>query len=301
MNISDLRNRLLTDVTSEEWPGLLDELDSAGFFSLPEESPEQFAQRLLLLFGELEKLRSGSSVLGQRIAGLLPLPGKSIRESADLTWAKYRFRAEWIPVWFSSRETGCFSAGILLEVDRILPLIFLHGTFARKQTRMGYDAQETLAHEMIHGVRTAFPESAYDEYFPWQISRSGFRRALGNLFRKWILPFLFFGGMALSGILAALKAAFPENVSAGTALVPLILPLGVVIRERILMRRMAKAARNLRLAGLEAEPLLLRLSDREIFKIAAADSPGDILLKGNESIRWKMLLKKFRMKDTSNP
>lgn len=135
-------------------------------FPVPAESDGAFAARLEILSGELEALQNGSSDLLSLIGGSRPLSGE-IREAAGrLTWEKYRFRAEWVPGWYSSRRTGFWSAGILLEVDGSLPLLFLHGKFARRRRRLGYDAAETLAHELIHAVRTAFPASVYEEYFP---------------------------------------------------------------------------------------------------------------------------------------
>ena len=151
---------------------------------------------------------------------------------------------------------------------------------------MGYDASETLAHEMVHAARTAFPSSVYEEYFACQVNASAFRRMAGNLFRRWELPALFSCGLAAAPVLAVIGVSW--------WFLPLLLPAAVVLREFALRRRLARAAKHLRKAGFAALPLLLRLSDREIFEIAAL-APGEIMAKKETSARWKMLLEKFRL------
>ena len=206
-------------------------------------------------------------------------------EAEDLTWGKFRFRAGWVPAWYSARQTGFLSAGIQLEADNLLPLVFLHSGFIRKQCRLGYDVAETLAHEMIHAVRIPFPGSVYEEYFPCQMSRSAFRRNVGNLFRKWYLPLLFFGGLALAPVLASLET--------GIWYAPLIFPLLILLREIQIRLRLARAAANLRNAELNPLPVLLRLSDSEIFELAHC-TPEEIPGMAKKSSRWKFLLGKFR-------
>lgn len=261
-----------------------DELDSAGLFPASGETPEAFAERIARLEQELDGISADRAF--QVLIADSPEISSALREEAEnLTWEKFRFRAGWVPAWYSAARTGFLSAGILLEADGLLPLVFLHGGFIRKQRRLGYDAAETLAHEMIHAVRIPFPGSVYEEYFPCQMSRSAFRRNVGNLFRKWYLPLLFFGGLALAPVLASLET--------GIWYAPLIFPLLILLREIQIRLRLARAAANLRHAGLNPFPVLLRLSDSEIFELARC-SPGEIPGMAKKSSRWKFLLGKFR-------
>lgn len=261
-----------------------DELDSAGLFPASGETPEAFAERIARLEQELDGISADRAF--QVLIADSPEISSALREEAEnLTWEKFRFRAGWVPAWYSAARTGFLSAGILLEADGLLPLVFLHGGFIRKQRRLGYDAAETLAHEMIHAVRIPFPGSVYEEYFPCQMSRSAFRRNVGNLFRKWYLPLLFFGGLALALVLASLET--------GIWYAPLIFPLLILLREIQIRLRLARAAANLRHAGLNPFPVLLRLSDSEIFELARC-SPGEIPGMAKKSSRWKFLLGKFR-------
>lgn len=261
-----------------------DELDSAGLFPASGETPEAFAERIARLEQELDGI-SADRAFQVLIADSPEIPSALREEAENLTWEKFRFRAGWVPAWYSARQTGFLSAGIQLEADNLLPLVFLHSGFIRKQRRLGYDAAETLAHEMIHAVRIPFPGSVYEEYFPCQMSRSAFRRNVGNLFRKGYLPLLFFGGLALAPVLASLET--------GIWYAPLIFPLLILLREIQIRLRLARAAANLRHAGLNPFPVLLRLSDSEIFELARC-SPGEIPGMAKKSSRWKFLLGKFR-------
>lgn len=280
--ICDFVEKLRTAVP-RDLPGLLGELDDAGFFLAPDESVTQLTERLSALADGLSLLPE-EPLLMKLTADAAEVSGTLRDRAYELTSQKFRFRMKWIPVWYSSRQTGIFSAGVLLEIDQILPLVFLNNGFSGKGKYMGYDAAETLAHEMIHAARIAFPASAYEEYFSCHVNRSAFRRAVGNLFRRWYLPLLFFGGLTIAAFLLAAGWHFWFAL-----LLPSVL---LFIREIILHRRIRAAGEKLHRAGLD-EALLLRLSDSEIFALSRS-KPEEIMLKKNESLRWAMLLEKFR-------
>lgn len=280
--ICDFVEKLRT-AAPRDLPGLLGELDDAGFFLAPDESVTQLTERLSALADGLSLLPE-EPLLTKLTADAAEVSGTLRDRAYELTSQKFRFRMKWIPVWYSSRQTGIFSAGVLLEIDRILPLVFLNNGFSGKGKYMGYDAAETLAHEMIHAARIAFPASAYEEYFSCHVNRSAFRRAVGNLFRRWYLPLLFFGGLTIAAFLLAAGWHFWFAL-----LLPSVL---LFIREIILHRRIRAAGEKLHRAGLD-EALLLRLSDSEIFALSRS-KPEEIMLKKNESLRWAMLLEKFR-------
>lgn len=281
--ICDFVEKLRT-VAPRDLPGVLGELDGAGFFLAPDESVSQLTERLSALADGLSLVPEDP--LLTKLTADTPEVSDTLKDRAhELTSQKFRFRMKWIPVWYSSRQTGIFSAGVLLEIDRILPLVFLNNGFACKGKYMGYDAAETLAHEMIHAARIAFPASAYEEYFSCHVNRSAFRRTVGNLFRRWYLPLLFFGGVTMTVFLLVAGWRF------WSALL-LLPPVLIFSREIILHRRIRAAGEKLRRAGLD-EALLLRLSDSEIFALSRSKLE-EIMLKKNESLRWAMLLEKFR-------
>ena len=254
--------------------------DELGLLLSPvDESLEEFRsgigkkRRELLL-----ELPAGKPQLPPDAAELPP----GIREAAErIVSDLYGFRPSWVPAYLSTRETGRFSAGVTViyptDEGPWVPVIFLSGAFRTKTRHRGYDVAETLAHEMVHAVRTVFPDgSAYDEYFPCQVHKSRFRRVAGNFFRKWYIPVLFFCGLTF----AVLHPAF------------LLLPLAVLLRELQLSACIRSAAAKLRELGLRPMPVLLRLSDREIKSLARGKLPACLSEPG--SPRRDLFFRRFR-------
>lgn len=255
------------------------------------------ADELGLLFSpndvSLEEFRSGIGIMRQGFQLEQPADGPElppdaaelppgIREAAErIVSDLYGIRPSWVPAYLSTRETGHFSAGVtaiyLTDEGPWAPVIFLSGAFRTKPRHRGYDAAETLAHEMVHAVRTFLPaDSAYDEYFPCQVHKSRFRRLTGNFFRRWYIPVLFFCGLTF----AVLHPAF------------LILPLAVLLRELQLSARIRSAAAKLRELGLRPMPVLLRLSDKEIRMLARGKLPD--CLSDSGSLRRDLFFRRFR-------
>ena len=242
----------------------------------------------------LDEFRSGIEGKRQKLqlehpAGEPELPPDAaelppgIREAAErIVFDLYGIRPSWIPAYLSTRETGHCSAGVttiyLTDEGPWAPVIFLSGAFRTKSRHRGYDAAETLAHEMVHAVRAVFPDdSAYDEYFPCQIHKSRFRRVAGNFFRKWYIPVLFFCGLTF----AVLRPEF------------LLLPLLVILRELQLSARIRSSAAKLRELGLRPLPVLLRLSDSEIKSLARGKLPA--CLSDSGSLRRILFFRRFRL------
>ena len=242
----------------------------------------------------LDEFRSGIEGKRQKLQLELPagepeLPPDAaelppgIREAAErIVFDLYGIRPSWIPAYLSTRETGHCSAGVttiyLTDEGPWAPVIFLSGAFRTKTRHCGYDAAETLAHEMVHAVRAVFPDdSAYDEYFPCQVHKSRFRRVAGNFFRKWYIPVLFFCGLTF----AVLRPEF------------LLLPLLVILRELQLSARIRSAAAKLRELGLRPLPVLLRLSDSEIKSLARGKLPA--CLSDSGSLRRILFFRRFRL------
>ena len=241
-------------------------LDEQGLLIAPQESPEEFQKRLAAMHAEWDY---------EPPADARPLPG-GIREEAEQTVSDlYGASPRWIPVSCSSGETGRFSAGVTLILEKIVPIVFLSGAFFNKSCHRGYDAAETLAHEMVHALRIAYPVSVYEEYFPCQVHKSRFRRLVGNLFRRWEIPVLFFCGL----MFATLHPVF------------LLIPLAVLLREIQLHLRIRSAAKKLRELHLRPEPVLLRLSDREIKTLAKGKTPA--FLEDSGSFRRALLFRRF--------
>ena len=241
--------------------------DEQGLLIAPEESFEAFSARMEQLQKELPaNLPPG-----------LPEVSDSVRVAASaITEKLYGFRMDWLPAGYSSHETGHFSAGVSLIRDDFLPLVCLSGAFLKKKIHRGYTAEETLAHESVHAARIAFPDkSGYDEYFPCQVHESGFRKLAGNLFRRWLIPVVFFFGLTFAVLNPIL----------------LIFPLIVLLSEIRLYRIMRSAAKKISSLGLRPEPVLLRLSDPEIRTLAKGKLPS--CLADSSSLRFRLFFSRF--------
>lgn len=270
----------------EERETLLRKLDDAGLFMLPGEDPEHFCRRISTLLNAVSEAEKGNlpAELQPHIANWQKIPDPIREEAETLLMTHYHCRNPWVPVYFSSQETGHFSAGVQLEIDETYPLIFLHGAFARKEHHLGCSRKETLAHELAHGTRMFFPLSRYEEYFACHTSGSRFRRMAGNLFRNPLLITLLLTGAIIGTALPIL--GIPTG---GWAL---LLPLGIVSHEFYLHIRLAGVRKKLQKLGLKPFPVLLRLTDQEIGALHTM-APEEIEKLQEQSLRWKLFFQKF--------
>ena len=241
-------------------------LDAAGVLMAPGETAEEFELRAAELRAALP------SFLPQD----LPQVPEAEKEAACRTVdALYGISPGWVPGYCSTKETGRFSAGVLLICDDKAPLIYLAEAFLRRKSFRGYTCAETLAHEMVHAARLPWEGSVYEEFFPCQVHRSPFRRRAGNLFRAWYLPLLFFTGLTFGIFFYPL----------------LLLPAGILLREIQIQLRFRAAAAALRAMGLRPMPVLLRLDDREIAALARGKTPA--FLTEPDSPRRQLLYRRF--------
>lgn len=244
--------------------------DEAGILMVPGESEAAFRERLGIMERE-------SAALSAETAQLPPVSAAVRAEALRIVGQLYGIGPEWVVTVHSSRETGHFSAGVTGFTEKMTPAVFLSDAFLKRSCHRGYTAAETLAHELVHAARAAFPDSVYDEYFPCQVHASRFRRSAGNFFRRWYLPVLFVAGLCAA-------AFYPW-----CALIPVLL----LLNEVRLRRRIEAAAETLRAAGLRPEPVLLRLSDGEIGILAAGKLPE--FMRDTASARREMLFCRFSL------
>lgn len=260
---------------------------------LPGETPEEFVLRMkkrFLLEKELENDPQGSDLLLNDVKSAIP--DQIITTASSATEKIFAFRPDAVKCAFSSRQSGYFSAGVTLEIEKTLPLIFLNGSFSDSEHYRFCSRTETLAHEMIHAMRTGWPDSIYEEYFPALAGKSRFKRITGNLFRNIYIPTFFLSSIMF---LLILPLAFGFSVFNWLWLIALI-PILIVMfeyRNRMIFHR---AAKNLAAASLEGLPLLIRLTDDEIRYIARL-SAKEVISFFNDSaqkeIRFRVLLKRF--------
>lgn len=270
----------------EEQAKILEQLDDQGILMRPDEEWDTFIKRVSDLIQAIREFDNGNipTPLQKGTTFWKKIPEEFIDEANRQLENNYKFRISWVPSFFSRKETGSWAAGVQLEVDEIFPLIFLHYAFADKNSYCGYKRSEVLAHELTHTARMFFPSSCYEEYFTCHLYSSPVRRLIGNLFRsKYLLILLsmgFFGG--------ALSISY--GFAPGSIF--FALPLIILLYEINLRVKLKKAEKKLRQLKLDPLPVLLRLSDREIFALAKQSVAESMELPKN-SLRWKIFFRKF--------
>lgn len=272
----------------EEQVKIIEQLDGQGIFMLPEETWAVFIKRVSSLLQALREFDNGKIPA--------PLQGEAkywkkvpqeLMVQANLKLMKdYKCNISWVPCFFSSKETGPLAAGVELEVDESLPLIFIHDAFENRKIHCGYDGNEVLAHELTHAARMFFPLSCYEEYFTCHLYKSFFRRWLGNFFRNKYLLLLMVTGFFPGVIFLACGIAWGGIFFA--------LGLMILLYEIHLHIKLKKAAKKLLQLKLDPLPVLLRLTDKEIFSLAKFPAAGVLDLE-KSSLRWQVFFKKFHI------
>lgn len=278
----------VSSVPEEEQEKILEEWDDQGFFMLPDETWNSFMQRVSLLLQAIREIENGKipEILQKNFRSWKKIPENFTEKANQILLKEYKFSNFWTKVYFSKAETGIFSAGVQLEVDETYPLVFLHDAFAEKENHAGYERNEILAHELIHASRMFFPPSRYEEYFTCHLYRSPLRRGMGNLFRSKYLITLFLAGF-FTGILFLSQGFLWGSIC-------FFFPFLILLYEIYLHCLLAKARNKLLLMQLEPLPILLRLTDKEIFSLGKL-SVEEALSLQKKSLRWKIFFKKFHL------
>lgn len=179
----------------------------------------------------------------------------------------FGFAADWIPLRYERKGLAPWQ-GAVTWVNGQDVLVQLHPTFRKRRYLGMYEQSEVLAHEAVHAVRMAFPESAFEEYFAYMTSKSRLRRWLGPLLQKSSDALLFFLAVAIALSVQVLDmfVELPSWVQWAYLLPPALLIWGI-LRSCRLRGQLAHCRK--RLASLLADPkksmaLLLRLTDEEI-------------------------------------
>ncbi len=150
------------------------------------------------------------------------------------------------------------------EDGKKYPVVQLRKSSSKIYSKM-YKKEELLAHELVHAARFAFKEPIFEEVFAYQTSQSLLRRFLGPLF---MFPFEagLFAFICLITPLITLLGSFFGGLwlifSAASFFVGRLLLIQALFF--LCQRKLEKIG----LQGSDVLPVMVRLSDREIIKIA---------------------------------
>jgi hypothetical protein len=184
-------NRAYLEKLSEDDLSKLSHLDSLGFLVGPNETFENFRQRLLKLCDALkefeDKFEQGADeveiLAGVKVCKEKRIPDEIIEEAGKVTEYYYRFSINWAPGFFMSKDIGWLWGGCALsDSEQILTVFLIRSSFMNKRKWFIYDRRELLAHELCHTARHVINDNTLEEFFAYQTAPSKIRRYMGNCF-----------------------------------------------------------------------------------------------------------------------
>ena len=237
-------------------------LNQKGFFPGPEESEEAFCQRI-------EEVKKNILELKEQA---IPYP--------HWDWTRMRlkeifdFVPDCLPAFYSNRRLMPWQAAACWVEGKRVASIQLRESL-RKGNLLGLiQREEILTHEAVHAARSPFEEDRFEEYFAFATSEKKWRRTLGPIVKRpWeVWPFLF---CCLVGPFFP-AAFFCAGLWAGLGFVRLVRGHRILQRAADNLSQITRDARFIR-------AILVRLTDREIEKIAKGESVSDTTL------RWRLI------------
>jgi hypothetical protein len=240
-------------------------LNAQGFIPGPSESEDDFIQRVALV----KKIFNEREWIPRAHWDWVRIHLKEIFDFEPHCLPAF-YSNQGLPFWQGAAcwiEEGSKAVSLQLRED------------LRKGAYLGYSRAEILAHEAVHAARSAFDESASEEFFAFLVSEKWWRRAFGPIVRRPFEVWGFFIAMALGMVFPLANLAGALCLSAG---------FWRLIRLHWKMRR---AGKNLDKAVSDkktARAILMRLTDAEIDLFSKG---VDLVAYANRQrcLRWRLI------------
>jgi hypothetical protein len=277
------------------------EYNTQGFIPGPDETAEEFAQRVDFCL----RLRETLSVeLGEQIADGF------IAEAVPITQKLFGIAPTWVPLIFSNRRISYWHGGCawIFQLTPETPtaaFLQLRKAFmlSKRYIRL-YDRDELIAHELAHVGRMKFTEPKFEEVLAYRTAKTALRRWFGPIIQSpaELLLFLFTLCVAIGGDLYLL---FGNNKSVDIASIlwlktpPIALILLGGIRawwRQKQLRRCLEKLKTLLNNEEHANAVLYRLQDNEIIdfgKMAPEALQDYVERQGSRSLRWAFIKKLY--------
>lgn len=273
-----------------------------GWIAGPQESLPLLIQRVKLL----QEVQANPSAFGHQTGEVVAK--KEWEPVLSKLIAKLGTAPDWIVAFYSNRRLrpwhGAMSWIYTHATGSLFPLVQLRKTL-KKGSYFGYSKEEVLEHEALHALRSAYPESRFEEMFACALSDKKLRGFWGGLFRRprqtaALLGVV--GGVALfqSGAWLGFTAPWFETVAKWITLVP-VAYLGVLTywlrKDHRLLRRALRRIDHLFDCREGPMAVAFRLTDSEI-EIFARLPQEEIAryIAQQKSLRWSQLLLQFPLK-----
>lgn len=221
-----------------------------------------------------------------------------VEEALSEVKERYQVNPSWIPIFFSRYKLlpwhgGCAWIFKLKKEDPTAALMQLRPEFKNNRRFLKiYERKELIAHELCHVGRMMYNEPKFEEFLAYRLSESRFRRLFGPIISSSFESVLFI--LTLLTILF-IDAAFIFSDSESPLWIKLI-PLGLIsialVRLFYRHRCLNQTSRVLQALTPNAEAILYRLTDNEIFQISrkTAEETREYLLSAKrQTLREKIL------------
>lgn len=301
MTITDIQNLAPDDIAK------FAELDSAGFLAGPEESSENYRERVLKLFAALDEFNRDIAENGYTdvlesisLKASDRINGEILHEASEITRRHYDFSINWVPGFFLTEKLGLLWGGCAISFDETqLSVFIIRASFANQKKWLLYRRDELLSHELCHIARMPLADKLYEEFFAYRLSPSGFRRYFGSCFRTqadsiiFILPiFLLLIAQVLITLDIVRLPIYPFWILAAG------FPAFLIVKNHILRNIAFRAKNKLADFGI-IKPLavLFRCLAGEIHEISKMKSGSEFLSwakdKEKSEMRWKIINYKY--------
>lgn len=289
----------------------LAELDAQGISPSPQETLEEFAERLEglnLNFAKMEDAlhHNGEyNVEGVTVKASARISEEIFEEPMERTNRLFGFRCDWVPGFFFQASPLSFFGGYAFYFfPEFFAMFLARNCFRNKRKWLFIERDELVAHEMCHIARAALQSQAYEELFAYQTATTTFRRFTGGIFREQLDSFLFLGATFFLLFWQLARAIWLPQLPAWGGWVILLLDVSfLLIRHGITYHRFTTALGKLvQLYGDEAiaRAVLFHASDDEIPQLAQAKDLSVLLNEWAQfQLRWQIIRHRFPWPESS--
>lgn len=214
------------------------------------------------------------------------------KHSSPLAKQLFDIDPDWIEITYENKGLRFWEGGCTwINGDQVT--LQLQKVFLNRETYLGYEREEIIAHEYVHVVRGGFNEPIFEEILAYQTSSSPFRRFFGPLFRS-SRESLFFMLMLTLFLGATLFGIYQLQTFIGVCSLMLGGTLRLIRAQRIFVRARKKISHSV---GRErALAVLMRLTDKEIIHFSKINTEEMQLYAqkmSESSLRWQQISSYF--------
>ena len=293
----------------------LAELDTRGFLIGPEESPQEYSDRLKVFEKNLNEMDKELKEKNQLTVEDLSFPAKekipveSFNPATKITSDLYDFKINWVPGFFVTPSFGMLFGGCAYSfAPEFFSLFIIRNSFKKKKKWLFYERDELMSHELCHVARFAMGSHKYEEQFAYQTSTSKFRKNFGCMMRSawetYIIMILLFGMLATQISLITFKGewlasrSFFENPVHWFYAALFGFVSFLVLRQKSQNKDFAKTLDLLANISSKPRALAFRLTDPELDQLSGYTTIDEkafkeLILKTSKEHRFEILKSRF--------